>query len=98
MKPSEQAWNRLAPLAARAPEETADLPMGFATRTAANWKSHPGERVASLVEFFAWRGLALAMVILVGSVAMGYDALSGFIAGDTSLPDNMVQIISDWAQ
>ena len=98
MKPSEQAWNRLAPIAARAPEEPADLPLGFATRTVANWKSHPGERVASMMEFFTWRGLALAMLILIGTVAIGYDAVSGFVAGDTSLPDNMVQLIPDWAQ
>jgi hypothetical protein len=98
MKPSEQAWNRLAPIAARAPEESADLPLGFATRTVANWKAYPGERVASMVEFFTWRGLALAMVILIGTVAIGYDAVSGFVAGDTSVTDNMVQFIPDWAQ
>jgi len=100
MKPSEQAWNRLAQTAARAPEEPADLPLGFVTRTVANWNAHPGERVASMMEFFTWRGLALAMIILIGTVAIGYDALSGFVAGDTSLPDtdNMVQLISDWAQ
>ena len=93
MKASEQAWNKLARSAAAAPTEAAELPHGFATRVLAHWRAQPGERLFSTMEFLTWRGLAVAMLILVGSVALGYDALSGFISGDARLPDDMFQFI-----
>lgn len=98
MDPNEPAWNRLARAAARAPEESVDLPFGFATRVLSGWKSGSAERLWGTLEFFTWRGLAVAFVIVAGSMAVGYDAVSGFLSGDASLPDDMVQIISSLTQ
>jgi len=96
MKTNDAPWNKLAQAAARAPErEIGESPMGFATRVIANWKSQGTESLWKTLDSFTWRGLAVAAVILAGSVALGYDALSGFIAGDTSLPEDMVQSISN---
>jgi len=68
-------------------------PLAFATRVIANWKSQASEGLLNTLESFTWRGLAVAAVILIGSVAFGYDALSGFLTGDTSLPDEVFQYI-----
>jgi hypothetical protein len=96
MKTNDAPWNQLAQAAARAPErEIGEPPLGFATRMIAGWKTRGAEGVWSALDFFTWRGLAVAAVILAGSVMLGYEELSGFIAGDTSLPEDMVQSISN---
>ncbi len=94
MKPTDQAWTKLAHSAARAPDDAAELPLGFATRVVANWKAQAGEALINTMESLTWRGLAVAMVILVGTAALGYDALSGFIKGDTSVTEDMVPSLS----
>ena len=98
MKTNIGAWNKLARTAARAPEEEVELPLGFATRVIANWKSQASEGLLNTLEALTWRGLAVAMVIVIGSAALGYDALSGFLSGDASLPDEVLQYIPGLGQ
>ena len=96
MKTNDAPWNKLARAATSAPEKEIGEPsMGFATRVIANWKTQGAEGVWNALEFLTWRGLAIAAVILVGSVMLGYDAVSDFVSGDTSLPEDMVQSISN---
>ena len=96
MKMNDTPWNKLTQAATRAPEqEIGEPPMGFATRVLANWKSRGPEGIWNTLDAFTWRGVAVAAVILARSMMLGYDAVSGFIAGDTSLPDDMVQSISN---
>jgi hypothetical protein len=94
MKPTEQAWNKLAHSAARAPETAMELPLGFATRVVANWKAQTAEALLNTMESLTWRSLAVAMVILLGTAALGYDALSGFISGDATVPGDIVPALS----
>lgn len=100
-KPNPEAWNQLAQAAARAPQEGPELPHGFATRVIAHWKTQTtqaSEAVYRTIESFTWRGLAVAMVILIGSAALGYEAVAGFITGDASLTEDLFQIIPGLGQ
>lgn len=95
MNLSLEPWTRLARRAAQAPNAAPDeIPLGFATRVVANWQAQTAERALNLLEAFTWRGVAVAGVIVLGCVALGYDALSGFISGDTSLPEDLMQSVS----
>jgi hypothetical protein len=82
---SERRWPTLAFLASQAPEPDAEAPFGFATRVVAQWKSHPREASVALLEWLTMRGLAVAVVILLGSAALSYDTLLGVFTGETAL-------------
>lgn len=75
-------WRRLAHAAAQAPPLAEDSPHGFATRVVARWKDARPSGLLPLLEKFVIRGLAVAMVILLGSAAVGYDSLMGVFSGD----------------
>jgi hypothetical protein len=83
--PSERAWPRLAVRAAQASQPDADAPMGFATRVVAQWKSGPRDASFALLEWLTLRGLAVAVIILLGSAAFGYDTVVGVFTGETAL-------------
>jgi hypothetical protein len=85
--PAERAWPRLAARARTSPadQSAAEVPLGFATRIVAQWKSQPREASFALLEWLALRGMAVAMIILLGSAALGYDTLSGIFTGETAL-------------
>jgi hypothetical protein len=73
---------------ARASQDTqsdAEVPFGFATRVVAQWKTHPREVSVALLEWLTMRGLAVAVVILLGSAALSYDTLLGVFTGETAL-------------
>lgn len=82
------AWARLARRAADAPSPDESLPLGFATRTVANWRAGLAEienGIWRTRETFAWRGAAIAMAITFAAVAVNYDLLLGLWNGDTAL-------------
>ena len=87
--PPERAWPRLAAHVRASQEDAplpaADAPLGFATRVVAQWKSHPREASVALLEWLTLRGLAVAVVILLGSAALSYDTLIGVFTGETAM-------------
>jgi hypothetical protein len=96
MKTIDAAWNKLARSAAKAEKrEIGEPSLGFATRVIAGWKARGPETLWNTLDFFTWRSLAVAAVILAGSAMLGYDAVSDFVSGETSLPEEMVQPISN---
>ncbi|HSI63134.1 MAG TPA: hypothetical protein VLE43_08440 [Candidatus Saccharimonadia bacterium] len=82
---SEHAWPRLAARAAQTSQPDEEAPMGFATRVVAQWKTSPKEASFALLEWLTLRGLAVAVVILLGSAAFGYDTIVGVFTGETAL-------------
>ena len=93
-RPAEQAWSRLASLAAHAGAEPAEVPFGFAGRVVAAWKADRRETTLAAFEWLTIRGLAVALVILVGSAAFGYDAVAGMFEGENSLAGGWLDILS----
>lgn len=88
------AWQRLAALAASAPQEVPGLPHGLATRVVARWKERCREaelRLWETREAFAWRGAAIAMAITFAALAANYDFLMGLWYGDTALAGSVLQ-------
>jgi hypothetical protein len=84
---TDRAWPRLA-ARVRADHHTLldeQAPLGFATRVVAQWKTHPREATVALLEWLTMRGLAVAVVILLGSAAFSYDTLLGIFTGETAL-------------
>lgn len=76
-------WMKLVAAARRAPaEESAALPLGFATRVAAQGLAQRRES-ADFFGVFALRALGLAVVVLITAAAVGYP-LNNAVAADTS--------------
>ena len=92
-KQSESAWTKLSHLAAYAPREEIEMPLGFSTRVIAQWRSEPREAMLTAFEWLTVRGLAVAVLILAGSAAFGYDAIASVINGDTSVTSGLVESI-----
>jgi hypothetical protein len=85
LPPTTDAWRKLSRLAAPVTVGTQDAPFGFASRVVAAWKANSRESRLATFEWLTLRGLAVAMVILAGSAAMGYDTLAGVFTGEASL-------------
>ena len=79
----QDPWVKLVAAARRAPaEESAALPLGFATRVAALGLAQRREP-ADLFGVFALRALGVALAVLITSAAVGYP-LSSANAADSS--------------
>ena len=79
----QDPWMKLVAAARRAPaDESAELPLGFATRVAALGLSQRREP-ADLFGVFALRALGVAVAVLITSAAVGYP-LSSANAADLS--------------
>lgn len=80
MSDFDQTWKRLTALARSAPDAAADdvqAPPGFATRVAAQWiATRRGRGNASAWEWLAVRGLAVACLVTVASVATAWTVAS----------------------
>ena len=83
--PTTHAWSKLSRLAAQAPADTHEAPFGFASRIVAAWTADRREGRLATFERLTLRGMAVAMVILAGSAAIGYDTLTGVLTGEASL-------------
>lgn len=81
---SASAWGRLVRLAGRADEETPVMPLGFSTRVIAHWKAQPQEASWAMMEWFTWRALAVAALLVLGSAALGFEGLSSVLANETA--------------
>lgn len=79
------AWSRLSRLAAQAPSGTEEAPFGLASRIVAAWQADRRENRLATLEWLTLRGTAVAMLILAGSAAIGYDTLAGVLTGEASL-------------
>ena len=90
-KQSASTWSKLARLAASAPPEPADMPFGFSTRIVAQWRAQPRETTFATLEWLTVRGLAIAALVFLGSAAIGYEALSGVISGETSVTGGLIE-------
>jgi hypothetical protein len=87
-------WLKLVAAARRAPaEEPAALPVGFATRVAAQGlaqRREPGD----FLGLWAWRALALALVVMVSSAAVSYPTLAGTNSADDDLDDPVTELVA----
>lgn len=81
----DNAWVRLARRAGEARPAPEALPYGFATRVLAQWKGGKAESPIAFLEWLTVRGLAVALFILLGSAAFGYESLIGVFTGETAI-------------
>ncbi len=83
----QDPWMKLVAAARRAPaEEPAELPLGFATRVAAQGLAQRREP-ADLLGVFALRALGVALAVLITSAAVGYPLSTS--AADNSSSDEL---------
>ena len=78
------AWARLARKAMQAPDEEITIPLGFSTRVVARWQARPQETAWAMMEWFTWRAVAVAMLVMLGTAALGYEGISTLISNETS--------------
>jgi hypothetical protein len=94
LRPFENAWNKVAQLAAAAPADAADAPFGFASRVVAAWQANRRETTLAAFESLTLRGLAVALLIFAGSAAFGYETVSEMFTGETSVVSGWVDMLS----
>jgi hypothetical protein len=94
LRPFENAWNKVAQLAAAAPADAADAPFGFASRVVAAWQANRRETTLAAFEWLTLRGLAVALLIFAGSAAFGYETVSEVFTGETSVVSGWVDMLS----
>lgn len=96
MNRHDQAWQRLAAAARRAPEDRDDTaPFGFATRVAAvafTGRSLP--TTGMLLEKFALRGLLAACACSVAAAAFGYSVLTADPDSQTEAGDLVSEVLA----
>jgi hypothetical protein len=93
-RPFENAWNKVAQLAAAAPADVANAPFGFASRVVAAWQANRRETTLAAFEWLTLRGLAVALLIFAGSAAFGYETVSEVFTGETSVVSGWVDMLS----
>ena len=93
-RPSENAWNKVAQLAAAAPADAADAPFGFASRVVTAWQANRRETTLAAFEWLTLRGLAVALLIFAGSAAFGFETVSEVFTGETSVVSGWVDMLS----
>lgn len=94
MKPpptSQQAWSKLARLAATAPEDPMEIPFGFATRVVAACRDQSRESALAIFEWLTLRGLAVTMIILLGCMAFSYQSVVEVVGGETALAGSWLE-------
>ncbi|MEY4483981.1 MAG: hypothetical protein RL693_1433 [Verrucomicrobiota bacterium] len=94
MKPSntsQQAWSKLTQLAATAPPEPGEMPLGFATRVVAACRSQSRESALAMFEWLTLRGLAVTMIILLGCMAFSYQSVVEVVGGETALAGSWLE-------
>lgn len=91
IKPSPHAWQKLASLANMAPQESTDLPLGFATRVAAACRNQSRESALAVFEWLTLRGLAVTMIILLGCMALSYQSVVDIVGGETALAGSWIE-------
>lgn len=69
------------------------MPFGFATRVVSGLKAQRRESTLAAFEWLTVRGLAVALVIFVGSAAFGFDTVADVFAGETSLVGGWLDIL-----
>lgn len=90
-KTSQQAWPKLARLAGTAPQEQMEMPLGFATRVAAACRTQSREGALAVFEWLTLRGLAVTMIILLGSMAFSYKSVADVVGGETALAGSWLE-------
>lgn len=80
----QNAWARLAQRAKAAPSRDDAMPFGFSTRVLSAWNARPQEATWAMMEWFTWRALAVAVIVVAGSAALSYDGLSTMLANETA--------------
>ncbi len=71
MNEFERRWKIGAAAGRRArPAESAEAPLGFATRVVAHWQSQPAPSLLSLWQWHAWRVLKVVVVLLIATLAV----------------------------
>jgi hypothetical protein len=89
---NEMQWERLTKLARQAQRsESTEAPYGFATCVAANWQSAEPVSLETVWEFLSLRSLALAAVVMVVSLGINYDLLSGDWSHELAMTDHAIQ-------
>jgi hypothetical protein len=96
MNRTDQAWQRLAAAARRAPEEIdGAMPYGFATRVAAlGLSAAPLPTAGALLEKFALRGLFAAAACSIAAAAFGYSAFTTESEYETVTGDLVTEVLA----
>lgn len=91
----QDPWMKLVAASRRAPaEESAELPLGFATRVAALGLAQRREP-ADLFGAFALRALGVALAVLITSAAVGFP-LTSANASENSTSDEMDDPVAEF--
>ncbi|MBI2496958.1 MAG: hypothetical protein HYV75_03190 [Opitutae bacterium] len=95
MNSFDHQWQKLTALARSAPADPAAAPYGFATRVAARAAVAPADSAWAAFEQFALRGLVIAAVFGVASVALNYPFFSSDQADiyATGTTDSIVELL-----
>jgi hypothetical protein len=72
----DAAWHRLSKLAAQAAPESSELPYALSTRVVAAWREGKKDNAWDVLEWLTMRGLVVAGLLLLGSAAFSYDAVT----------------------
>lgn len=91
IKKSQQAWPKLARLAGTAPQELAEMPLGFTTRVVASCRNQSRESALAVFEWLTLRGLAITMIILLGCMAFSYQSVADVVGGETALAGSWLE-------
>lgn len=96
MNRHDQAWQRLAAAARRAPEDRDDTaPFGFATRVAAlAFAGRSLPTTGMLLEKFALRGLLAACACSAAAAAFGYSVLTADPDSQTEAGDLVSEVLA----
>ena len=87
-------WRKLVAVARLAPAQPpVDLPMGFSTRVAAQGLAQR-RQTADFLGLWAWRALALALVVMLSSAAVSYRSLAGSTTADDDLDDPVAELVA----
>ena len=87
-------WLKLVAAARRAPAEApVALPVGFATRVAARGLAQRRDS-GDFLGLWAWRALALALVVMLSSAAVSYPTLAGNTSADDDLDDPVTELVA----
>ncbi len=94
MNTPQDAWHRLA-RAARHPEEPPqEAPLGFATRVVARRRDAATMEMVSPWELLSLKSLAFAVLVMLASLGVSYQALAEQLAGDSMEPTVLITLLS----
>jgi len=94
MNTPQDAWGRLARAARRPEEPPQEAPLGFATRVVARRRDAATMEMVSPWELLSLRSLGFAVLVMLASLGVSYQALAEQLAGDSMEPTVLITLLS----